>query len=184
LLELGAQTRLRTELQQRIAAWEREQDELAAEEAALTELLGKRQLAALGSGNLSQQDRSGFVMPTAGAVGSRFGSRMHPIYRVTRQHAGVDMAGKTGDPVNASKAGTVLFAGARGGYGNVVIIEHPGGVTTVYAHLSAIETKVGATVAAAQRVGRIGSTGLSTGPHLHFEVRVNGVAKDPELFLP
>ena len=78
----------------------------------------------------------------------------------------------------------MLFAGSRGGYGNVVILEHTGGVTTVYAHLSAIETKSGAAVATGQRIGRVGSTGLSTGPHLHFEVRVNGVAKDPELFLP
>jgi murein DD-endopeptidase MepM/ murein hydrolase activator NlpD len=182
--QLDTQSRLRAEHHQRIAAWEREQDELAAQEAALTELLARRRSAALGSAKLSSEALEGFVMPTAGSIGSRFGPRLHPIYRISRQHAGVDMSGRTGDPVNAAKAGSVLFAGTRGGYGNVVILEHVGGVTTVYAHLSTIEAKPGARVATGQRIGRIGSTGLSTGPHLHFEVRVDGVAKDPELFLP
>ena len=84
----------------------------------------------------------------------------------------------------ASKDGEVLYAGARGGYGNAVIIEHDGGVTTVYAHLSKIAVTAGDHVATGEAIGLIGSTGLSTGPHLHFEVRVGGVAKDPELFLP
>jgi murein DD-endopeptidase MepM/ murein hydrolase activator NlpD len=109
---------------------------------------------------------------------------MHPIYRVVRMHNGVDISGRTGDPVFASKAGEVLFAGTSGGYGNVIILEHVGGVSTVYAHLSKIGVAVGERVATGEAVGLIGSTGLSTGPHLHFEVRVGGVPKNPELFLP
>jgi murein DD-endopeptidase MepM/ murein hydrolase activator NlpD len=183
---LATQTRLRAELQRRIDGWQREQDELEAEEARLTELIKKRQLAALGvspteAGAASMQ---GFVLPAKGALGSGFGPRMHPIYRVVRMHNGVDLGGRTGDPVFASKTGEVLFAATSGGYGNVIILEHAGGVSTVYAHLSKIGVTVGERVATGEAIGLIGSTGLSTGPHLHFEVRVGGVPKNPELFLP
>jgi murein DD-endopeptidase MepM/ murein hydrolase activator NlpD len=182
----ATQERLRDELARRIAAWESEQDELAAEEAELTELIKRRQLDALGvvptdAGAASLQ---GFVRPASGTLGSGFGPRLHPIYRIVRMHSGVDIGGRTGDPVFAAKAGEILFAGRRGGYGNAVIIEHAGGVNTVYAHLSKIGVSAGDRVATGEAIGLIGSTGLSTGPHLHFEVRVGAVAKDPELFLP
>jgi murein DD-endopeptidase MepM/ murein hydrolase activator NlpD len=190
LVELEArlvtQQRLRDELVRRIASWEQEQDELAAEEEELTALLKQRQLAALGVAATEPTAASmrGFVRPTPGAIGSRFGPRLHPIYGVVRMHSGLDMDGKTGDPVFASKEGEVLFAGVRGGYGNAIVIEHDGSVTTVYAHLSKIGVTAGDHVATGEAIGLVGSTGLSTGPHLHFEVRVGGVAKDPELFLP
>jgi murein DD-endopeptidase MepM/ murein hydrolase activator NlpD len=182
----ATQERLRDELARRIAAWESEQDELAAEEAELTELIKRRQLDALGvvptdAGAASLQ---GFVRPASGTLGSGFGPRLHPIYRIVRMHSGVDIGGRTGDPVFAAKEGEILFAGHRGGYGNAVIIEHAGGVNTVYAHLSKIAVSAGDRVATGEAIGLIGSTGLSTGPHLHFEVRVGAVAKDPELFLP
>jgi murein DD-endopeptidase MepM/ murein hydrolase activator NlpD len=182
----ATQERLRDELARRIAAWEGEQDELAAEEADLTELIKRRQLDALGvvptdAGAASLQ---GFVRPASGTLGSGFGPRLHPIYRIVRMHSGVDIGGRTGDPVFAAKEGEILFAGRRGGYGNAVIIEHAGGVNTVYAHLSKIGVSAGDRVATGEAIGLIGSTGLSTGPHLHFEVRVGAVAKDPELFLP
>jgi murein DD-endopeptidase MepM/ murein hydrolase activator NlpD len=182
----ATQERLRDELARRIAAWESEQDELAAEEAELTELIKRRQLDALGvvptdAGAASLQ---GFVRPASGTLGSGFGPRLHPIYGIVRMHSGVDIGGRTGDPVFAAKEGEILFAGRRGGYGNAVIVEHAGGVSTVYAHLSKIGVSAGDHVATGEAIGLIGSTGLSTGPHLHFEVRVGGVAKDPELFLP
>jgi murein DD-endopeptidase MepM/ murein hydrolase activator NlpD len=182
----ATQERLRDELARRIAAWEGEQDELAAEEADLTELIKRRQLDALGvvptdAGAASLQ---GFVRPASGTLGSGFGPRLHPIYRIVRMHSGVDIGGRTGAPVFAAKEGEILFAGRRGGYGNAVIIEHAGGVNTVYAHLSKIGVSAGDRVATGEAIGLIGSTGLSTGPHLHFEVRVGAVAKDPELFLP
>jgi murein DD-endopeptidase MepM/ murein hydrolase activator NlpD len=177
---------LREALQRRVDTWQREQDELEAEEARLTELIKQRQLAALGVAPTepSAASMQGFVLPAKGALGSGFGPRMHPIYRVVRPHNGVDISGRTGDPVFASKAGQVLFAGTSGGYGNVIIVEHTGGISTVYAHLSKIAVIVGDRVATGEAIGLIGSTGLSTGPHLHFEVRVGGVPRNPELFLP
>jgi murein DD-endopeptidase MepM/ murein hydrolase activator NlpD len=182
----ATQERLRDELARRIAAWESEQDELAAEEADLTELIKRRQLDALGvvATDAGAASLQGFVRPASGTLGSGFGPRLHPIYRIVRMHSGVDIGGRTGAPVFAAKEGEILFAGRRGGYGNAVIIEHAGGVTTVYAHLSKIGVSAGDRVATGEAIGLIGSTGLSTGPHLHFEVRVGAVAKDPELFLP
>jgi murein DD-endopeptidase MepM/ murein hydrolase activator NlpD len=185
-LRLETQATLRAELQRRIATWEAEQDELARAESELTDLIKERQLEALGVTGTDPSAASvrGFVMPTTGAVGSGFGMRLHPIYRITRPHNGLDIGGRMGDPVFASKAGTVLEAGVRGGFGNVIIVEHSGGVTTVYAHLSKIGVSRGDRVETGEAIGAVGSTGLSTGPHLHFEVRVGGVPKDPMLFLP
>ncbi len=122
--------------------------------------------------------------PLDGPVVSAFGPRVHPIFGTTRTHRGLDIDGDTGDPIVAAGAGTVIWAGARRGFGNSVIISHGGGFTTLYAHMSTIATVAGAEIAAGDPVGAVGSTGWSTGPHLHFEVRVDGVAVDPRPFLP
>jgi murein DD-endopeptidase MepM/ murein hydrolase activator NlpD len=114
---------------------------------------------------------------------SGFGMRMHPIKHVETMHAGLDLRAKTGTPVGAAAAGTVVRAEAAGGYGNLVVIRHPDGLETRYAHLSAIEVKKGDEVAVGQQVGQVGSTGQSTGPHLHFEVRKDGKPIDPRPLL-
>jgi murein DD-endopeptidase MepM/ murein hydrolase activator NlpD len=99
-------------------------------------------------------------------------------------HPGIDIADPRGTPIAASKAGTVIFAGSMGGYGNFVIIDHGGGYATGYAHQSRIATHEGADVRQGQIIGYVGSTGHSTGNHLHFEVRVDGHPENPMRFLP
>ncbi|MEY2477649.1 MAG: hypothetical protein QOG87_2964 [Actinomycetota bacterium] len=113
------------------------------------------------------------------AVTSGYGSRVHPVYGDVRTHTGIDFRAATGTPVRAAGAGKVVYAGWRGGYGNTVIIDHGNSLATLYGHLSSISVGVGQSVAKGQIVARAGSTGLSTGPHLHFEVRVNGVPVNP-----
>lgn len=118
--------------------------------------------------------------PVEGArMSSGFGMRFHPILGYSRMHQGLDFAAPTGTPVLASAGGTVIMAGWGGGYGNVVQIRHSNGLVTRYAHLSRIGVKQGQTVAQGARIGAVGSTGLSTGPHLHYEVWVNGKPVNP-----
>lgn len=108
-------------------------------------------------------------------ISSPFGWRVHPVKKIRKFHSGVDLPKPTGTPVYASKAGKVMNAGSKGnGLGIYVMIDHGGGYQTIYGHLSAVSVKTGDTVQAGQRVGSVGSTGMSTGPHLHFEVRFNG----------
>jgi len=118
--------------------------------------------------------RKGWVLPLPGMlprISSDAGFRMHPILNYTRCHAGADVGAATGTPVRAASAGTVARVGFDGGYGNVVYLQHPGGQETRYAHLSETHVKMGQRVAAGAKIGDVGSTGLSTGPHLHFEIR-------------
>jgi murein DD-endopeptidase MepM/ murein hydrolase activator NlpD len=114
---------------------------------------------------------------------SPFGMRTHPILRRLAIHTGIDLRGDVGEPVRATATGKVTIAGRQGGYGNMVEISHGNGLATRFGHLSAISVKVGQVVRIGEMVGRIGSTGLSTGPHLHYETRVNGQAVDPQKFL-
>jgi murein DD-endopeptidase MepM/ murein hydrolase activator NlpD len=99
-----------------------------------------------------------------------------------RLHAGLDIAAPEGTPIYAAKAGTVIHAGPQGAYGNLVLVDHGGGLVTAYAHQSRIATSVGASVSQGQLLGYVGNTGRSTGPHLHFETRVNGSAQNPMNF--
>jgi murein DD-endopeptidase MepM/ murein hydrolase activator NlpD len=116
-------------------------------------------------------------------MSSNFGPRSDPFTGATAMHAGIDFRGATGTPVRAAGSGRVAVAGVAGGYGNLVEIDHGNGVATRYAHLSEIAVVVGQTVEAATVVGAVGSTGRSTGPHLHYETRVAGTPLDPTRFL-
>lgn len=116
-------------------------------------------------------------------VGSPFGPRMHPVYRVMRLHRGADLSARQGQPIIASADGVVAIAEVRGGYGNCVVIDHGNGLATLYAHQSAMAVRAGDVVARGDVIGSVGSTGVSTAPHLHFEVRVYGDAVDPVPFL-
>lgn len=117
------------------------------------------------------------IVPVAGRVTSRLG--MRTLGGKTRRHNAVDIACPVGTPVRASMAGRVSFAGAKSGYGLVVYLQHPNGVESRYAHLSAIHVSAGQEIGAGAVIGLSGNTGQSTGPHLHWEVRVNGSPVDP-----
>jgi murein DD-endopeptidase MepM/ murein hydrolase activator NlpD len=123
--------------------------------------------------------------PIAGDIdeSSPFGIRTDPIVHEAAMHTGIDFRGDTGDPIRTTASGTVTIAGWSGGYGKMVEIDHGNGLVTRYGHLSEIDVDVGDSVRAGAIVGKLGSTGRSTGPHLHYEVRVKGEAVDPQKFL-
>jgi murein DD-endopeptidase MepM/ murein hydrolase activator NlpD len=123
--------------------------------------------------------------PVTGEVdmSSPFGMRMDPFLGRPAIHTGIDLRGETGEPVHATATGKVSIAGREGGYGNMVEIDHGNGLATRYGHLSEVDVKVGQTVRIGETIGKIGSTGRSTGPHLHYETRINGEAVDPQKFL-
>ena len=122
---------------------------------------------------------AGLMAPASGRVTSGFGMRRHPILRFARFHAGIDLGAGYGTPVVAAADGQVAAAGWNGGYGRQVQVAHGDGIVTTYSHMSGIAASPGEPVRQGQVIGYVGSTGMSTGPHLHFEVRMNGRAVDP-----
>jgi murein DD-endopeptidase MepM/ murein hydrolase activator NlpD len=151
-----------------------EVEALADQSAALAAAIRDAAGGSTGSGTPSA---AGFIWPVEGAVVSGFGMRWG------RMHEGIDITAATGTPIWAAAAGTVIHAGWLGGYGNLVVVDHGDGLATAYAHASAILVAVGQQVGQGETVSLVGSTGNSSGPHLHFEVRVNGSAVDPLLYL-
>ncbi len=123
-------------------------------------------------------------VPHDGYLTSRFGNRANPFSgQGAENHPGLDFKAQTGDPIHATADGEVVFAGVMNGYGNVVKIAHKSGYETLFAHMSAINTTLGQKVKAGDIIGKVGNTGRSTGPHLHYEVRLNNEPLDPEVFL-
>ena len=131
---------------------------------------------------VGRQTSSGFRMPVNGRQTSPFGYRMHPILRYRRLHTGIDFGAPSGSPIYASADGQVSSAGWDGGYGKAVRLSHGGGILTLYGHMSRLAVSPGQRVAAGQVIGYVGSTGMSTGPHLHYEVHRNGQRVDPAGF--
>jgi murein DD-endopeptidase MepM/ murein hydrolase activator NlpD len=154
-----------------------EVDALAAQSATLAAAIRDSQAQAAGSSGTGSPSASGFIWPVDGVVVSGFGMRWG------RMHEGIDIAASSGTPIRAAAGGTIIHAGWLGGYGNLVVVDHGNGLATAYAHASSILVAVGQQVSQGQTVSLVGSTGHSSGPHLHFEVRVNGVAVDPLLYL-
>lgn len=120
-----------------------------------------------------------FMWPVSGRISSPFGYRLHPILKQRKLHTGLDISAPSGTPVKAANSGTVIKSGYAGSYGNMVMIDHGGGIVTLYAHNSRLAVGTGTKVQKGQVISYVGSTGRSTGPHLHFEVRVNGHYKNP-----
>ncbi len=124
------------------------------------------------------------LWPAQGRLTAGFGWRHDPLFPGRWEfHKGIDIANRWGTPVYAAAAGKVVWAGWNGGYGKSIVIDHGNGIKTVYAHLEKIEVRIGEIVKKGQEIGKMGSTGRSTGPHLHFEVHVNGIAVDPLRYL-
>lgn len=135
------------------------------------------------SGGGSGASSAGMQWPVNGPITSSFGYRTHPVLGYRRLHAGTDFGAGTGSPIVAAASGTVISAGWTGGYGNATIISHGGGLATLYGHQSRLAVWAGTRVSKGQVIGYVGSTGMSTGPHLHFEVRRYGVPVDAVPFL-
>ena len=168
-----------------IAEQSRKEAAAAAAAAAAAKKKGGSSSSSSGSsaGNLSSATLTSgtFTWPLPGYTNnsSAYGWRVHPIYGTRKFHKGEDIPAPTGTPIVAAASGTVTTAGWVSGYGNYTVINHGGGVMTAYGHQSAIHVSVGQTVTAGQTIGLVGSTGNSTGPHLHFEVYVNGSTRNP-----
>jgi murein DD-endopeptidase MepM/ murein hydrolase activator NlpD len=146
----------------------------------------RNEITALLSGSISGDFPVGggqLLWPADGPVTSGFGYRTHPIFGDTRFHSGIDIGAGYGAPVIASDAGSVVFVGAMSGYGNVIVVDHGGGLATTYNHLSGFYVSEGQGVGRGALIGAVGCTGYCTGPHLHFEVRVNGSPVDPMPYL-
>jgi len=161
------------EFEAQIAALQRQSDALGAQ---LSGRQAGQVLVPSGHGVLS--------VPIPGApITSGFGPRVHPIYGDVRMHTGIDFGASYGTPIHAAADGVVVSAGPLGGYGNATVIDHGNGLATLYGHQSSISVSPGQTVKRGQIIGYVGCTGLCTGPHLHFEVRVRGTPVDPMPYL-
>lgn len=166
-------------IQSQIDEYDREMEKIAAAERAAA----SRSSSSSGSVT-SYSGTPGQLLwpvPSTRYISSPYGYRTHPIYGTTRFHSGIDIATSSGNDIVAAESGTVILAsyGYNGGYGNYIIIDHGNGLTTRYAHCSTLYVSVGQSVSRGQRIAAIGSTGASTGPHCHFEVRINGNTQNP-----
>ena len=162
-----------TSVRSQEAADRKHVENLQAESAQLTARIQAAQARTASAQSSRPPSASGFVWPASGTLTSGFG------WRWGRMHEGIDIAAPTGTPISASASGTVIYAGWMGGYGNLVVIDHGNGLATAYGHQSSIAVGTGTYVSQGQTIGYVGSTGHSTGPHVHFEVRVNGSPVDP-----
>ncbi|MGE5554097.1 MAG: murein hydrolase activator EnvC family protein [Betaproteobacteria bacterium] len=182
--------RIKAKVRERAAMLRKIESERKAYEAALDEWEAEaRRIESFIRGqqkrspSTSQVAPKGMYWPVRGQITSDFGWRVHPIFRSRRFHSGLDIAAAYGVPVTAAAGGTVILSGWVGGYGKTVIIDHGGGISTLYGHNSSLLVKVGETVRAGQTIAKVGSTGYSTGPHVHFEVRKDGETVDPRAWL-
>jgi murein DD-endopeptidase MepM/ murein hydrolase activator NlpD len=162
-----------------VARYEQMLEELDRNSSEIASFLQRLQATPAGRARMAIPYRGGLMMPVRGRITSGFGMRYHPILHRYKLHTGVDFGVGIGTPIHAAGNGVVVHAGWWGAYGNAVIIDHGGGVTTLYGHMSAVKCHTGEVVLRGRVIGLVGSTGWSTGPHCHFEVRRNGVPVNP-----
>lgn len=180
----ASQSAVISQLESREETVRRQVEEQVAEEARIQSLINQALAAQKTSAQSASVSVSGtgtmqWPCPSTKRLTSRFATRQHPIDGVTKMHNGIDIAGGYGADIIAADSGTVLFSGNSSSYGKYIVISHGGGLTTLYAHCSQLLVSAGATVSRGQTIAKVGSTGKSTGPHLHFEVSLNGSRQDP-----
>lgn len=159
-------------------------------EASIQKMIREAQEAAANKNNNTSNtstsgsnQSSGYLRPVSGRISSPFGNRIHPVTGVPSFHGGVDFAASYGTGIKATRAGKVIVKTYNSSYGNYIIIDHGNGIASLYAHMSGFNVSIGQEVSQGSIIGFIGSTGSSTGPHLHFEIRVNGTRVDPMKYL-
>lgn len=166
------------QVQSEKAAYLKAMDQLRRESSSIAAMLRSRQKGQVWQAGGGKK----LAWPCTGSTTSSYGYRTHPIFQDRRFHSGIDISCKSGAPVISAEAGTVVWAGTRSGYGLTVIIDHGSALATLYAHLSSVSVGSGTRVSRGQNVGAVGCSGYCTGPHLHFETRINGDPVDPMQF--
>ncbi len=167
------------------AVYKRDVNERAYQELLDTSRRIEQMIRSIKSGDRAATGASGsMIWPISGPITSEYGWRTHPIFGTTRYHSGLDIGADYGDPIRAADGGVVISAEWLGGYGYAVIIDHGGGLSSLYGHNSELLVSEGQRVYKGQTIARAGSTGYSTGPHCHFEVRLNGAPVNPWNYLP
>ncbi len=178
LEKVAAQQEIIDKMQNDLEVYNQQYDEMMASSQEVQRLIEESQFRVTTTqGYVS--DSGKMIFPVTGEITSEFGWRTHPIFGNQRYHSGIDIAAEAGTEILAAQSGVVITAGWIGGYGNTVMIDHGGGIVSLYGHNQSLAVDVGQTVTQGQVIAYCGSTGNSTGPHCHFEVRLNGDAVDP-----
>lgn len=179
--QLTALNQVLSEINKNIETMEEMETKLAKEQEQIQATIRQREQQQKNSGTLGTYSGGSMIWPTPSTryITSQYGYRIHPILGTRRFHSGVDIGAGQGANILAANSGTVIYSGVNGGYGNCLIIDHGGGIKTLYGHCSKLLVSNGETVSAGQLIAYVGSTGLSNGPHLHFEIYVNGSTVDP-----
>ena len=178
-VQLGEEAKLKNKYLNDAKYYGQLEDQLYSQSQQISGMIARLQVAASALPEVIKKSTGRFMWPVSGRITSTFGYRRHPIFGTVKRHTGIDISRPNGTPIAAADGGKVVFSGWYGGYGKAVIIVHKSGLSTLYGHLSRINVRTGAFVSKGDRIGAVGSTGYSTGAHLHFEVRVNGRPVNP-----